>query len=159
MWSVCLVDTRDASGAPAGVDENGALRRVNRWGLVGADVRPTSTADALLRRTVTAAALSTDAPSGATGGGVRTTEVSSVPDAARNLKITGIEVEDRVVALTVEGAVPYLTYDIESGDRPSALATGWAVEKKDGGSDGRILLDAWKSGRARFYRVTRAAPK
>lgn len=153
-WAVCLVDTRRADGIPAGV-ANGMPKRVNRWGIVkgGVSVEPAQ-ASGLTPASSLKAALSP--ASAKSGTGVRATQISSVPPAAQSPTITAMDLFDGFVTLYVTGTVPYLTYTIESGPRPSIFAIdGWA-DKVDGDDGSEIVLETESTSPSRFFRVIRA---
>ena len=59
------------------------------------------------------------------------------------------------VAITVEDTVPYLTYKVESGDTPVALASDSAFGVKDGASERPIEFRTANTSATRFFRISR----
>ena len=152
-WAVCLVDTRNMNGVPAGV-RNGLPLRVNRWGAVGSGVKlePTD-ADKL-----DATAASGKARLGAAGPqtGVRATNLSAVPPGLQPPLITAVEVGDDEVWLAVDGTVPYLDYTIISGETPDSLKPDYFSEVVEGDGMSEIAIGTVKSVKRRFFKVKRA---
>ena len=148
-WEVFLIDTRDASGRPAGLDANGRLRRINRWNRVAGRIRTRRGTDSFgaLEPTVT--------PEGALTGG----EGAMPPDAPRP-RITGITVKNGVVELSVADTVPYATYDVDGAHEMHRLGRRNRVarEAKDGVVGKPIKMEVeMKEGAdaPRFFRVFR----
>ncbi len=151
-FAVCLVDTRNANGAPAGVTEKSLPARVNRWGLIesGITVQSAGSISPLL-----ASSAKTTLRSSASGC-VYASRLSSVPASTKQPKITGMEFDGGRVRLTVEDTVPYLTYNVASGDSPDALVEDELGSTVDGADGSSVELKARASGSSRFYRVMRA---
>ena len=108
-WSVYLLDTRrwDASGAvvPAGT-VNGRVHSVNATGSVtGSSI---SVASGYMASKVV--------PSPVVAGAA-----TAVPEGTPQPKISGIRVDGANVYITVKGTVPYLQYDLASGNTPDAV--------------------------------------
>lgn len=154
-WELFLLDTRGADGRPAGVDGNGALRRVNAWSRVKGRIRakrgsasPSGTFEEL------AADASADRLAGGAG---------AVPADAPRPRITGIRVVDGQVKLTVADTVPYLTYDVDGAATPQGLgrrSRRVARRARDGRADGEITFevapaDLAGADGARFFRIVR----
>ena len=163
-WAVCLVDTRNVYGVPAGVQDGKPLR-VNRWGLVqtGVTVEEPSkmTAAAKSNRMSLAAAggtrsVASDGGLGATALPVRANNLSAVPPNLAPPQITAIEIADGEVWLGVKDTVPYLSYTIISGSEPGALKTDYFAEVIDGGNGGEIAIGTVQSPTRRFFKVKRA---
>jgi len=169
VWAVCLVDTRMASGVPAGVAEN-APRRVNRWGVVPGEVEIT---DAGSTRAVFAAArtrakarpLFAESAQAAQSDAVeeegssayvRADTLSRLPKSAKRPKITYFTVDGGVARLKVEDTEPYLTYGIASGESPSSLNSDGDAGIADGKPGAEIEFEADASGGSRFFKVVRA---
>ena len=163
-WAVCLVDTRNVYGVPAGVQDGKPLR-VNRWGLVqtGVTVEEPSkmTAAAKSNRMSLAAAggtrsVASDGGLGETALPVRANNLSAVPPNLAPPQITAIEIADGEVWLGVKDTVPYLSYTIISGSEPGALKTDYFVEVIDCGNGGEIAIGTVQSPTRRFFKVKRA---
>ena len=162
-WAVCLVDTRNVYGVPAGVLDGKPLR-VNRWGLVQTGVmveEPSKMAAATSSRGLLATSGGTR--SGASDGGlgetalpVRANNLSAVPPNLTPPQITEIEVGDGEVWLGVKDTVPYLSYTIISGSEPGNLKTDYFSEVVDGEEDAEIAIGTVKSPARRFFKVKRA---
>jgi hypothetical protein len=154
-WSVCLVDTRRANGVPAGV-KDGKPVRVNRWGLVngGVSIKPASAS--AFSPTGGTRLLASAASATSRGAGVRAANLSTVPAGTQAPTITGMEMADGVVTLSVADTVPWLRYTIESGSRLGTFAIdGWA-DKVDGDSASEIVIETESTSPSRFFRVIRA---
>ena len=162
-WAVCLVDTRNIYGVPAGA-QDGKPVRVNRWGLVksGVKVEPASVTSQTFAAPAMVQSSSGPGPRlGATGpnetgGGVRADTRSEVPDSAPSPQITAIEVTDGEVWLAVDGTVPYLDYTIVSGAEPGDLRTDYFSEIVEGDDSGEIAIGTVKSVKRRFFKIVRA---
>ena len=156
-WTVCLVDTRNVYGVPAGAQDGKPLR-VNRWGLVqsGVQVEEASkmTAAAPSRKMATATGGTRSGTSSASG--VRASMLSSVPPDIKPPRITAMEISDDEVALAVEDTVPYISYTIESGAEPGNLKPDYFADVVDGDGDGEIVVGTVKSVNRRFFKVKRA---
>ena len=156
-WAVCLVDTRKSNGTPAGV-RNGLPVRVNRWGIVtgGVSVTPVSISALPPGQGAGMARPYAYASGSANPTGIRATRLSSVPAYTRNPTITGMDLSDGVVILSVADTVPYLTYTIESGPRLSIFAIDGAADVVDGENGVEIEIATGAYGATRFFRVIRA---
>lgn len=155
-WAVCLVDTRNVYGVPAGAQDGKPLR-VNRWGLVQSGVKleeaPKMTAAAPSRNM----AATTGTRSGtSSASGVRASRLSAVPPSIMQPKITAMEISDDEVVLAVEDTVPYLSYTIVSGAEPGNLKTDYFADVVDGEGGKEVVIGTVKSVNRRFFRVTRA---
>ena len=156
-WAVCLVDTRNVYGVPAGARDGKPLR-VNRWGLVQSGVKIEESS----KMTSAAPSLKASATAGGTrsgtssASGVRASMLSSVPPNLKPPKITAMEISDDEVALAVEDTVPYLTYTIKSGAEPGNLKADYFADVVDGDDGGEIVIGTVKSVNRRFFKVTRA---
>ncbi len=155
-WAVCLVDTRSMNGVPAGV-RDGLPLRVNRWGIVngGVSIEPVS-ASALTPTVGTAAPKDATGALTTSAGGVRATNLSTVPSDAQSPTITAMDISDGIVTLSVADTVPYLTYTIESGPRLSLFAIDGQADKVDGDASSEIVLETESTSPSRFFRVIRA---
>lgn len=143
-WTVQLLDTRSAVGRPVGLVD-GVLGRVNGSGEVDGQI---TFGDA---GAVAFAAPQTSA---------RVSVASAVPpELVPQPVITGLSVADGRVVLSVEGTVPFVTYDLAGAETPEGLAAGAphvATRKRDGSADGTLTLEAEADARARFFKVVRA---
>ena len=161
-WAVCLVDTRTASGIPAGVKDNVPLR-VNRWGIVrnGVTIEPAS-ASALTvpppaaKKVASSASLAAVSSAGLADGGTCASTVSAVPDSVEPPQIMSIDFSGGKVRLTVANTVPYLTYTLVSGGEPDNLAADDAADAVDGDSEAAIEIKTDATDSCRFFKVTRA---
>ena len=161
-WTFCLVDTRTASGVPAGVCD-GKPVRVNRWGAVIGGVKE-KPADVSSLRSSASGSLAKGATSGVSSKGVsnggtapvRANYVSAVPPTVKTPTITAFEVQGGEVWLSVADTVPYLSYTILSGETPTSLKTDYFSDVVDGGNGSEIAIGTRESLRRRFFRVTRA---
>ena len=144
-WAVCLVDTRDARGVPAGV-AGGVPKRINRWGVVESGVT-------LEAATATAQAAPATVRKGPRRR-IRAGTVSAVPADLESPKITAIDFVDGKVVLAVDGTVPYLTYTISSGKTLQEMQADTSAEVVDGG--GAIEIKAGEKDSCRFFKVIRA---
>ena len=162
-WAVCLVDTRNVHGVPAGV-WNGKPLRVNRWGIVksGVKVEETSKLTAVAKRlapetTRADASSATVTSANRSSRGIRANVLSAVPDSvkANPPRITGIDVSEGVVKLTVADTVPFLTYTISSGSKPNSIWKDYAADIVDGDDGAEIEIETDASGDARFFKVMR----
>ncbi len=154
VWELFLLDTRVASGKPAGMTADGRLRRVNAWRRVNGRI--------LAKRVGITSSdsfeeLAADASPERLAGG------TGVPPADAPMpRITDICVEGGTVKLKVADTVPYLTYDVKEAtlrglEREAALV---AREPKDGRADDTITLEVVPrkdagSTRPRFFKVVR----
>ena len=163
-WAVCLVDTRNVYGVPAGVQDGKPLR-VNRWGLVQTGVtveEPSKMATAAKSNRMSLAAaggtrsVASDGGLGATALPVRANNLSAVPPNLTPPQITEIEVGDGEVWLAVKDTVPYLSYTIVSGSEPGNLKTDYFAETVDGEDGAEIAIGTVKSVNRRFFKVKRA---
>ena len=155
-WAVCLVDTRNLNGVPAGV-KDGRPVRVNRWVAVngGVDFEPTSADN-----------LATAKPGRARLGASSTASLPQGRVCANVLSVgtmlyylpgkPDIEVGDGEVWLAVEGTVPYLDYTIISGETPDNLKPDYFSEVVEGDSGAEIEIGTVKSAKRRFFRIKRA---
>lgn len=153
-WELFLVDTRGADGKPAGVDGNGALRRVNAWSRVKGRIRAKSGSLTSGASVETAADMSAERLAGGAG---------AVPADAPQPRIAGIRVVDGQVELTVADTVPYLTYDVDGAATPHDFgrkSRRMARKARDGRAGGVITLEVEPAALAgadgaRFFRVVR----
>ena len=142
VWRVCLLDTRTASGVPAGL-VNGTLARINGFGLVDGSVRLDESGFAL----------------GQGKGAARVASVSSLPGEVPQPVITDFRIVDGRAVLAVEGTVPFVTYDLAGAETPELLRRGArpvARQKRDGDRGKPIELEADAGAKARFFKVVRA---
>ena len=145
VWELFLLDTRTAAGAPAGVDADGQLRRVNSWGRTDASISFTTSAYS----TQAAKQMAVLQESFATMANVP----STLPEDVRTPRIAGISVDGDRVSLEVADTEPYLTYDVAGADRlDREMAEGAAVRKRDGVADGKMVIEA-DGAQARFFKV------
>ena len=155
VWELFLLDTRGADGKPAGVDAKGALRRVNAWRRVPGKIRA-KRGSALAGGAFEAVAADQSADRLAGGAG-------AVPADAPKPRITGIQVVDGQVRLTVADTVPYLTYDVDGAAAPHDFgrrSRRMARRARDGRVGGEITLevapaDLAGADGARFFRIVR----
>ena len=155
-WAVCLVDTRNVYGAPAGVLDGKPLR-VNRWGLVQSGVTVEEPSKMATAATSSRGLLAVAGGTRSVASGVRATERSAVPASARTPRITAIDVVDGAVWLTVADTEPYLSYTIISGSEPGTLKTDYFSETVDGENGRKIEIGTVQSVSRRFFKVKRAA--
>lgn len=153
-WELFLVDTRRADGTPAGVDADGRPNRVNAWRRIGGKIRAKRGSLTFGGSVETGADTSAERLAGGAG---------AVPAEAPQPRITGIQMVDGTVELTVADTVPYLTYDIDGAAAPHDFgrkSRRMARMARDGRSGGEITLEvepAALSGvdGARFFKVVR----
>ena len=74
-------------------------------------------------------------------------------------QITGINVSDGVVKLTVADTVPYLTYTIVSGANPGVLGKDYMADAVDGDGVAEIDIETEAIGDDRFFKVTRVVDR
>ena len=79
-----------------------------------------------------------------------------MPADAQAPTITGLEMADGVITLSVADTVPYLTYTIESGRRLGSFAIDGQADIRDGDSASEIVLETESTSPTRFFRVIRA---
>ncbi|MBP5510749.1 MAG: hypothetical protein J6Z49_07520 [Kiritimatiellae bacterium] len=149
-WSVCLLDTRKASGTPAGLSENGTLRRINRWGVSATNLKVSEAASASPVSFRSGRSLS------ATDIGTTAATRSLLPTGAPTPSIVDFRIENGEAVLKVEGTVSYLTYDLETGETPALGTDNAAKTREDGLASGRITLKADAGKKCGFFRVVRA---
>lgn len=150
-WDLFLLDTRRASGRPAGMDETGALRRVNSWGRTNAKIDFSSSA--FTTQEATDSSASGKPTSLLAAFAAVTSELSALPADVVTPRITGISVHGERVLLAVDDTVPYLTYDVAGASSlESDLAARVAVEKRDGAAGETLVIEA-DATRARFFKV------
>ena len=164
-WAVCLVDTRNMNGVPAGV-RDGMPLRVNRWGAIrdGVKIEPASVSSLAapatsVKKSLTRLMTATSGDESNGEDGVQANTVSAVPASVKNNppKITGINVLDTgEVWLEVDGTVPFLSYTIISGSTPGNLQEDSCSEVVDGKSGTKITIGTAQSADCRFFRVIRA---
>lgn len=162
-WAVCLVDTRTASGIPAGVKDNVPLR-VNRWGIVrsGVTVEPASASALAVPSAATkkasSASLAAVSSAGLADEGSCASTLSAVPDSVMPPRITRLDLLDTAgeVWLEVADTVPFLSYTIISGSDPGNLQEDSCAEVVDGKSGAKISIGTAQSADCRFFRVIRA---
>ena len=161
-WAVCLVDTRTATGVPAGVKDNVPLR-VNRWGIVrsGVTVEPASASALAVPSAATkkasSASLAAASSAGPADEGACAGTLSAVPDSVKPPRITGLDLLDTgEVWLEVADTVSFLSYTIISGSKPGNLQEDSCSEVVDGKSGAKISIGTAQSADCRFFRVTRA---
>lgn len=142
-WSVYLLDTRrygkNGAVSPAGVGADGKVKLVNAIGAVAGS--KISVADGALS-TVLATA------------GAKSSAASAVPEDAPAPEIKAIRIVGGNVFVTVENAVPYLTYDLSEGDTPDQV-TERVNDPRTGGDDGTVILVAPKKEGGAFFKVNR----
>ena len=154
-WELFLLDTRGADGKPAGVDENGVLRRVNAWSRVKGKIRVKRGA---LTGSGTFEAVAEDTSAKRLAGGA-----GRVPVDVPRPRITAIRVVDGQVKLTVADTVPYLTYDVDGAAAPNDFgrrSRHMARQARDGRASGEITLevapaDLAGADGARFFKIVR----
>lgn len=152
VWAVCLVDTRNLAGVPAGV-KDGKPVRVNRWGVVSGGVEITEAGSAG-RKLAAASTTSNGSASGASV--VRANRLSAVPKNLLPPKVTAIEVTDSEVWLAVSDTVPYLDYTIISGEKPNDLKEDYYSDVVEGNTGSEIAIGTVKWLKRRFFTVKRA---
>ena len=152
VFAVCLVDTRTAGGTLAGVDANGNLRRVNRWGFAEAAI---AAEDAGSAHPAARAAAQT-AEADAAEAGARASRLSALPASLKPPKVTAIEVTDNEVWLAVSDTVPYLDYTIISGEKPNDLKEDYYSDVVEGNTGSEIAIGTVKWLKRRFFTVKRA---
>ena len=162
-WAVCLVDTRNIDGVPAGAQDGKPLR-VNRWGAVDSGVklepaaadRQTAATSGGVKSAAAGGTRSVASAGVGTARPVRANRVSAVPANLKPPKITAIEVGDGEVWLGVEDTVPYLSYTIVSGSTPGNLKADYFSDTVDGEDGAEIAIGTVKSPTRRFFKVVRA---
>jgi len=77
---------------------------------------------------------------------------SAIPAGVDTAWISGIEVKDGNVCVTVANASPCINYTLAAGDRPDALAPG---KTQAGKASGTITFVTPKTGDAQFFKVNR----
>lgn len=146
-WSVYLLDTRkysyDKDGKSvvtlAGIKNDGSVKLVNATSMVGDATLKAGSGDNV---SLSAAV--------ATKAGIGTELPADVPQPT----IAGIEVKGGNVYVTIENAVPYLSYDLTTGDTPDAVTE--SVDKPcTGRDDGTVLLIAPAKEGGAFFKVGR----
>ncbi len=146
-WSVYLLDTRKYSYAKdgssvvtlAGLKNDGSVKLVNATSIVGDAALKAASGDnvSLSASVATSAAIGTELP-------------ADVPKPT----IAGIEVKGGNVYVTIENAVPYLAYDLTTGDTPDAVTE--SVDRPCTGSDdGTVVLVAPAKEGGAFFKVGR----
>lgn len=156
-WAVCLVDTRNLAGVPAGV-KDGKPVRVNRWGIVssGVNINITDASSTKPRLAATGGTRSAASAATARASAARANILSAVPPNLAPPQITAIEVTDSEVWLAVDGTVPYLDYTIISGEKPNDLKPDYFAEVVEGDNRSEIAVGTPKSPTRRFFKVKRA---
>ncbi len=137
-FSLHLLDTRKADGAPGGVDAG-----VNGFG--AAQEFTLSASEQFQSVTATNAAL------------VATATV--LPESIPQPKIKSIEVKDGIVRLTVARTSKLMRYRVSSGATPAALAADPDFALTDGDDSGDIVIEAPAKGNSGFFSVGRAPLK
>ena len=141
-WTVQLLDTRNASGTPVGLVD-GVPARINGYGAVEGKVEFNGGMVAF----------------GKAQGAARAAYASALPpELVPQPVITGIQVQDGRVVLSVDGTVPFVTYDLAGAETPNGLTRGRRVArgKRDGVTGQTITLEADANTTARFFKVVRA---
>ena len=150
VWSVFLLDTRGSDGVPVGLDEEGHLVRVNRYGLTRSSILYDG--DDIASAQYTAASLMGATPEPPPGWCADT--CAELPKDAPQPHITAIDVrEDGGVTLTVENTVPYMSYGIDGGLTPSELNIYSEREAIDGKVGRPIQLETRENSPARFFKI------
>lgn len=157
-YSVCLLDTRNVRGEPTGIGENGLPRRVNRWGVVSANVAASteygqalaSTASASAKKAFQKAAFDEIAASACAG------RLSTVPAGTPQPRITDIRIVGGTVRLEVEGTASFLTYGVASGETPDCFEPDSTAASADGAPGGVISFLPKATGESRFFKIVRS---
>lgn len=142
VWSVRLLDTRNADGVPVGL-VNGVPGRINGSGEVKGDVSLDGGFVSFGKAT----------------GAARATLASTLPpELVPQPVITGIQVKDGRVTLSVDDTVPFVTYDVAGAETPAALTKGRRVArgKRDGAAGQTITLEADADSQVKFFKIVRA---
>jgi len=146
-WQVYLLDTRMYG-------EKGAVTVGSRM----AEGRPIAVnasspvADAVLVQSSGASAVLATLK---TAADTKADAVTAVPADAPQPEITGVEVVDGKVRVKVAQTVPYLQYNLATGERPDAVSGKVAESPKNGAAGGAIELVAPVGAHSGFYRVNR----
>ena len=143
-WSVYLLDTRrygeDGSVSLAGL-VNGRATAVNASGMIAGST--VSTREGQI--------------AGVAGlVGASAAAETAVPEGTPSPKVVGIRIEGANVFVTVKGTVPYLQYDLATGDTPSAVVEKANVPRAGAESveDEVTFVTPVKAGAA-FFKVNR----
>ena len=144
VWSVQLLDTRNAAGRPVGLVGD-APGRINGYGAVAGTV---AFDDGLVSF-------------GQAEGPARASIASALPpELVPQPVITGITVANGRAVLAVDGTVPFVTYDLAGAETPQGLAAGRRIArgKRDGIAGRTITLEADVPADApvKFFKVVRA---
>lgn len=138
QYSLCvfLLDTRNASGIPVGLSENGLPGRVNHWGMAvnsSVDVVKTGSLISML----------TAVPAAANSALTDSREGEFKP------RITGIRIEGKKAKISVKGLTHRKTVGIARGDQVSNLAG--CYDKKDADGEAEFSVDV--EGENGFFSV------
>ena len=143
-WSVQLLDTRTAAGRPAGLVD-GVPARINGSGRVDGTVSLGGAGMVAFGRGT---------------GPARASLASALPPGlVPQPVITGIAVQDGRVVVSVDGTVPFVTYDLSGAETPDGLARQpdrVARERRDGAAGQTVVLEVEPGAKARFFKVVRA---
>ena len=143
-WSVQLLDTRTAAGQPAGLVD-GVPARINGFGRVDGTVSLDGAGMIAFGRA---------------DGPARASLASSLPPGlAPQPVITGIDVRDGRVTVSVDDTVPFVTYDLSGAETPDGLVRQpdrVARERRDGVAGRTVTLEVEPGAKARFFKVVRA---
>ena len=142
-WKVYLLDTRifGAGGVTLAPFKDGRPTVVNAAGVVG-DASVTLSAGSPVSCAVDAATSAATA--------------SAVPAAFGDVKprISGIDVRDGMVYVTVEDTLSCLAYDLSTGATPDAVSER-VNDPRTGGDDGKVILVSPAKEGGAFFRVNR----
>ena len=144
VWSVQLLDTRTAAGKPAGLVD-GVPARINGSGEVEGVVDLDGAGMVAFGRAF---------------GPARASLASTLPPGlVPQPVITGIDVQDGRVVVSVDDTVPFVTYDLSGAETPEGLSRQpdrVAREKRDGAAGRTVVLEVEPGAKARFFKVVRA---
>ena len=138
-WKVYLLDTRRYG-------ENGTTLAPLK------DGRPT-TINASAEVTGATVSVGSGTPGAVAGAGTAATTATSLPAGFdQRPTIADIQLDGGLVYVTVENTVPYLAYDLSSGDTPEAV-TERVNDPRHGGDDGTVILVAPAQEGGAFFKV------
>jgi len=146
-YSVVVLDTRAANGVPAGLDEAGALSRVNGWGL--ANVRRDKSVENTEKTALRASA----------DLGSQISNAAMIPSDCRQPVITGLSFDAAGNAVVECAATErYLTYRLTAGETPAKTGTVVGRARRDGsGTTEKVSLtlarDEMNEASSAFLRV------
>lgn len=144
VWSVVLLDTRDFANDPSGQTMTGVtLSDINAG--KGYNAKAT-----VVNGIVTTDAFNTVPAVPSVCAGDYDLEAAGVPAP----RVTGIQVLEDEVAVTVADTRPFVKYTLQSGDDTLRFVVPEGVKDANGKSDAEIKLFAPKKDSAQFFKVS-----